>query len=167
LVASLNTEESVSELLQILPTADRDANHQRGTFVGAVRTLNIALGDTPGIATRIAIGDGKQDPKLEGTDALTGDKLLLAGNYGVTYKINLTGAAGLLGAISPRGGMYAGAISVNGRLYAVPESGLLYRPNSPFLLFRDLRTDLVQLELVPASGSALPINIVLYRPEAK
>ncbi len=163
LLPTLNNERDISALIQMLPTAERESFHQRGTFPGAIRTINAKF---VGDVGRIAIGDGVIDPKMEGIDALTGDPQKLAGNYGVTYKINVEGSRGMVGAVSPRGGMYAGAMSVNGLMRAVPSSGSLYRPNSPYLLFRDLVHDSVQIELVPASGSALPINLVFYRVPA-
>jgi hypothetical protein len=88
---------------------------------------------------------------------------VLKGNYGVTYKITLENALGAAGAFVPKGGLYSGAVSVNGLLTPVPDSGVLYRSDSPMLLFREFKNDQVNLELIPASGSFLPVNLVFYR----
>lgn len=147
-------------LLKVLPVLEGDGVHVRGTFPGVVRTLKVRL---DGNAGRIVIGDGVIDPKLAGQDALTDQTVMLPGNYGVTYKITLEGALGTVGAFAPRGGIYSGAISVDGLLMALPENGVLYRPNYPLLLFREPKGDTVELELIPASGSFLPVNLIVYR----
>ncbi|MDX2005500.1 MAG: hypothetical protein SFU83_09515 [Meiothermus sp.] len=148
------------DLLASLAPLDPDGVHIRGTFPSAQRDLKVRMEGNTG---RVIIGDGIYDPHMEGLDALTYQPVRLRGNYGVTYRISLEGAAGTVGAFSPRGGMYAGAISVNGRLKPVPENGVLFRPNTPMILFRETHLDTVELELIPASGSFLPINLVVYR----
>ena len=155
------------ETLQSLPSLDRDGVHQRGTFYGAVRNFKIDLGQvTSGGATRLVIGDGSADPFVIGQDALTGDQLVLKGNYGITYRITLDNARGTVGAIVPRGGPYAGAMKVNGAYVALPDSGALYRNDLPAVIYRTLDTsgaNRVELEFIPASGSYLPINLLFYR----
>lgn len=150
--------DSLFGLLASLPNLERDRNHIRGTFPSAVRTLKVRFS---GEAGRVVIGDGIYDPKLAGVDALTGNPVELLGNYGLTYRIVIEGASNVVGAFSPRGGMYAGAIRVNGLLRPIPENGVLYRPDTPMLFLRSSQ-DRNELEFVPASGSFLPINLVLY-----
>lgn len=162
LLLSPEIRTNPSLLLSTLPVLEPDGIHIRGTFAGAVRSLKVRLDGSVGIG-RIVIGDGVIDPKLVGEDALTDQPVMLPGNYGVTYKITLEGALGTVGAFAPRGGIYSGAISVDGLLMAVPENGVLYRPNNPLLLFRELKDDTVELELIPASGSYLPVNLIVYR----
>jgi len=147
-------------LLPMLPNLEPDGIHIRGTFPAAVRSMRVRMEGNVG---RIVIGDGVLDPHLTGVDALTGQRVQLRGNYGVTYRITLEGALNTAGAFSPRGGAYAGAISVNGLLQPVPANGVLFRPESPMLLFRETQSDRVGLELIPAPGSFLPVNLVLYR----
>ncbi|MER3552882.1 MAG: copper amine oxidase [Meiothermus sp.] len=154
------SSENLAALLGGLPNLEPDGIHVRGTFPNAVRNLRVRLNGTAG---RLPLGDGVQDPYIRGVDALTGTVNVLKGNYGVTYRITLEGALGAVGAFSPRGGLYSGAISINGVLMPVPDSGVLYRPDSPMLLFRESRSDQVSVEFVPASGSFLPVNLIFYR----
>ena len=157
---SPSSADAWPDLLANLSPLEPDGIHIRGTFPSAQRTLRVRM---EGNAGRVVIGDGIYDPHIEGLDALTYQPVRLRGNYGVTYRISLEGVAGTVGAFSPRGGMYAGAIAVNGRLKPLPENGVLFRPDTPLILFRETRADTIELELIPASGSFLPINLVLYR----
>ncbi len=154
------SNEGLAALLPLLPNLEPDGIHVRGSFPTALRSARVRMEGNVG---RIVIGDGVYDPKLTGVDALTGQVAQLRGNYGVTYRIVLEGALNTVGAFSPRGGAYAGAISVNGLLHPVPTNGVLFRPDSPMLFFRETQSDQVSIELIPASGSFLPVNLVLYR----
>jgi hypothetical protein len=163
----VNTPE-VLTTLRSLPALSRDPNHQRGTFYGAIRSLRLDLSRVSvQQPAKIIIGDGNMDQHLVGRDALTGDTMVLKGNFGVTYKISLENAIGTVGAIVPRGGPYAGAVRVNGAYTALPDSGVLYRKDLPILLYRALEGKLdnnrMELEFVPASGSYLPVNFLFYR----
>ena len=154
------------ETLQNLPVLERDLNHQRGTFVSAIRKIRIDLAQiAQGNATRLVIGDGFADPFVAGRDTLTGDAMTLKGNYGVTYRITLENSRGTVGAIVPRGGPYAGAMKISGAYVAVPDSGTLFRNDLPAVIYRaiDATANRVELELIPASGSYLPINLLFYR----
>jgi hypothetical protein len=111
------------------------------------------------------------DPALQGRDALTDRPMTLLGNFGATYKIILENVQGTLGAFVPRGGPYAGAVRLNGAYQPLPDNGVLYRNDLPLVLFRSLEgnrlpNNRIELEFVPASGSFLPINFLLYRLEA-
>jgi len=152
--------EGLASLLPLLPNLEPDSTHIRGTFPSALRLMRVRMEGNVG---RIVIGDGVHDPGLTGVDALTGQAVKLRGNYGVTYRIVLEGALNTVGAFSPRGGAYAGAISVNGLLLPVPSNGVLFRPDSPMLFFRENQSEQVDIELIPASGSFLPVNLVVYR----
>jgi hypothetical protein len=151
-----------------LPALPRDGIHQRGTFYGAVRRIRLDLGQVPqNGAIRQIIGDGNYDPNIIGRDALTGDQMSLKGNFGVTYSITLENARGTVGALVPRGGPYAGAMKINGVYTALPDSGTLYRNDLPVVVYRAQDRDKIEIEIVPASGSYLPINFIYYRPEAR
>jgi hypothetical protein len=151
-----------------LPALPRDGIHQRGTFYGAVRRIRLDLGQVPqNGAIRQIIGDGNYDPNIIGRDALTGDQMSLKGNFGVTYSITLENARGTVGALVPRGGPYAGAMKINGVYTALPDSGTLYRNDLPVVVYRAQDRDKLEIEIVPASGSYLPINFIYYRPEAR
>jgi hypothetical protein len=158
--------ELMAQTLQSLPILERDGVHQRGTFYGAVRRIRLDLAQVaPGSATRLIVGDGTADPFVIGRDVLTGDAMTLKGNYGITYRITLENSRGTVGALVPRGGPYAGAIKIGGAYLAVPDSGSLFRNDLPAVIYRaiDTTNNRTELELIPASGSYLPINLLFYR----
>lgn len=163
------TQNELLDALLELPVLDMDSNHVRGTFPGAVRRLKLDLGALPpGAASRLVLGDNVADPALTGQDAITGKDVTLLGNYGVTYKVTLENAVGTVGALVPRGGPYSGAIRVQGMYMSVPNSGVLLRNDLPFVVYRSHASHpdgRVEIEFVPASGSFLPVNLVLYRLE--
>ena len=140
-----------------------DGRHQRGTFPGAVRSLRVVLGQLP---ARLVIGDGSVDPVLTGVDVLTGTPQRLAGNYGVLYDLQVIGTAGTVVALSPRGGLYRGAMSIQDggvtQAIKLPRAGVLTRPDTPALLWR-AQSPQLDIDFVPASGSFLPVNLLFYR----
>lgn len=150
-------------VLQGLPYLPLDGRHQRGTFAGADRPMTAALEQLP---ARVVVGDGTHDPIITGRDAVTGTGQRLAGNYGVMYDMEFTGAANTAIALSPRGGLYRGAMRViDGDLTQViklPREGNALTPNEPQLLWR-AKSDRVRIQFMPANGSALPVNLVFYK----
>lgn len=158
-----DTLPPVAQVSQQIPYLVPDGRHVRGTFQDAVRSLRVTLGALP---TRIVIGDGQVDPALTGTDAITGQPVRLTGNYGVLYDLEVTGAAGTAVALSPRGGMYRGAMNIlDGPLnqtIKLPRVGNALKPDQPVLLWRS-QSDKLNIDFVPASGSNLPISLVFYR----
>ncbi|WP_157442825.1 stalk domain-containing protein [Deinococcus misasensis] len=139
-----------------------DGKHQRGTFPGAVRELQANVTTLP---ARLVLGDDKVDQPLIGLDATTLNTVVLKGNYGLLYRISLVGLPDhAVGALSPRGGLYKGALHVDEAPVALPESGVLTRPNYPILFSRG---GVKTLEFIPASGSNLPVNLVFYPTRAQ
>ncbi len=152
-----------AQVVQQLTYLPPDGRHQRGTFPGAVRSLRVELGQLP---ARLVIGDGSVDPVLTGTDVLTGTPQRLAGNYGVLYDLQVIGTAGTAVALSPRGGLYRGAMSIQDgsvtQAIKLPRAGVLTRPDQPALLWR-VQSPQLNIDFVPASGSFLPVNLLFYR----
>lgn len=151
------------QVMQQLPYLQPDGKHVRGTFPNAVRNLRVNLGALP---ARIVIGDGLVDPALTGMDMLTRQPVRLLGNYGVLYNLEVNGAAGTAVALSPRGGLYRGAMNVQDgpleQVIKLPRSGNALLPDQPVLLWR-AGADRLNIDFVPASGSNLPISLVFYR----
>ncbi|GGK27038.1 hypothetical protein GCM10008955_21030 [Deinococcus malanensis] len=152
-----------AQVAQQLPYLQPDGRHVRGTFPGAVRSLRVNLGALP---TRIVIGDGQVDPAVIGVDALTRQPVRLAGNYGVLYDLEVNGASGTAVALSPRGGLYRGAMNVQdgpfNQTIKLPRQGNALQPEHPVLLWR-AQSDRLKIDFVPSSGSNLPISLVFYR----
>lgn len=140
-----------------------DGQHQRGTFPNAVRQLRVAFSQLP---ARLVIGDGALDPVLTGTDVLTGTPQRLLGNYGLLYDLQVLGTQGVAVALSPRGGLYRGAMSITDgpitQAIKLPRVGVLTRADQPALLWR-AQSNQLSMDFVPASGSFLPVNLLFYR----
>ena len=151
-----------AQVLQQLPSLPSDGKHVRGTFPNAVKVIRARLGALP---ARMLIGDGQIDPAVLGTDVLSGQAVRLSGNYGVLYDIQLTGSLGVAVALSPRGGLYRGAMNVQDgpltQTVKLPKSGAALTPDKPTLLWRS-QSDLLKIDFVPASGSNLPVSLVFY-----
>lgn len=152
-----------SAVLQQLPYLVADGKHVRGTFPNAVKIIRAQLGSLP---ARMVIGDGQIDPAILGTDVLSGQPVRLSGNYGVLYDIQVTGTSGVAVALSPRGGLYRGAMNVQdgpvSQTVKLPRSGVALTPDKPTLLWRS-QSDQLKIDFVPASGSNLPISLVFYQ----
>ncbi|GGO37940.1 hypothetical protein GCM10008949_43820 [Deinococcus humi] len=152
-----------AQVSQQLPYLPSDGKHVRGTFPDAVRRLRVNLSTLP---SRIVIGDGQLDPAINGTDKLTGQPVRLTGNYGVLYDLEVNGAAGTAVALSPRGGLYRGAMNLQdgptSQTIKLPKSGNAIKPQEPVLLWR-AGADRLNIDFMPASGSNLPISLVFYR----
>ncbi|WP_309573168.1 stalk domain-containing protein [Deinococcus sp.] len=161
-----DTLPPTAQVAQQLPYLKPDDRHVRGTFPDAVRHLRVTLGALP---TRITIGDGQLDPALNGTDALTGQPVKLSGNYGVLYDLQVDGAAGSAVALSPRGGLYRGAMNITDgpivQAIKLPRVGTALNASAPTLMWR-ANADHLNIDFVPASGSNLPISLVFYRAQS-
>lgn len=98
---------------KVLP---KDEQRLRGTFKGMNRTLSSKKSYDPskdGIVY-FPIGDDEHDLFMSGIDATDGSRVVNYGNYGVLYKINIPtkGKKKTSYYLSPRGGVYAGAMTV-------------------------------------------------------
>ncbi len=151
------------EVIQSLPYLAMDKSHVRGTFPNAVRRLKVDLAKLP---TRVVIGDGREDPAITGTDAITKQQVRLNGNYGVLYDLEINGTSNTAVAFSPRGGLYRGAMNILdgpiNQTIKLPKNGNALNPNEPVLLWRP-KSDQMNIDFVPASGSNLPISLIFYR----
>ncbi|WP_157465446.1 hypothetical protein [Deinococcus apachensis] len=148
------------------PTLPRDRKHARGTFPGANRTLWVSL---PAKTARVTVG-GQSDLPLRGTDALTGERQILKGNYGVLYSLQLKGTTARQLALSVRGGAYQGTVQVTDsqrtQHLLLGRGRALKDQTAPVLLWQ-ARTNTLNLQLMPGNGSSLPVTLVLYARNAR
>jgi hypothetical protein len=152
---------AVTAGLSLLPD---DALHDRGTFAGA--NIDVFASAATG-ARHLRLGDNVTEDDLSGTDATSGAKKTLGGNYGVFYTLHATPAAPLSLASSPRGGEWGGV--------AQPA------PGAPSVLLPASASSLssttsaiwidaysggapVAASLMTAGGSNLPLDLVLVTP---
>ncbi|MFC4638411.1 hypothetical protein [Deinococcus hohokamensis] len=153
------------ETLQALPRLAPDPQHQRGTFPGAVRSLTVRLGGSPG---RLTLGDNLSDLPLSGVDAITGTPQRLSGNYGVQYDItveNTVPGTSTVATFAPRGGQYRGGLVVEDgaerQVLRIPGSGVLTNGDYPLMLWRTPSRSF-RLSFIPTGGSFLPVSLVFY-----
>ncbi|HCB92328.1 MAG TPA: copper amine oxidase [Selenomonas sp.] len=94
----------------------KDEQRLRGTFKGMNRTLSSKKSYDPSKdgVVYFPIGDDEHDLFLKGIDATDGSQVVNYGNYGVLYNINIPtkGKKKTSYYLSPRGGVYAGAMTV-------------------------------------------------------
>ena len=94
----------------------KDEQRLRGTFQGMDRVIKGKLynPDKDGVVY-IPIGDNRQDVFRTGIDATDGSLVTNVGNYGVLYRIRIptTGREATQYYLTPLGGVYAGAMSVD------------------------------------------------------
>lgn len=136
--------------------------HNRGTYTDATRNFEYSglVGETP---IRLMIGDNSKDPYLVGSDGVTGNYKLNAGNFGVLYHIKLYRVApNTLITFNPRGGRYYGSIMVNGTTVQLSTSGSLSAPNEQAVLYRTGdREETVEFLFTAAPASNLSVNLLL------
>ena len=98
---------------RVLP---KDEQRLRGTFQGMNRVISSKPynPDKDGVVY-IPIGDNRQDVFRTGIDATDGSTVTNVGNYGVLYRIRIptTGREATQYYLTPLGGVYAGAMSVD------------------------------------------------------
>lgn len=159
------------KMAKVLP---KDACRLRGTFAGMnriVRAKQIYNPDKDGIVG-ITLADGKQDQFRTGIDATDGSIVQNTGNYGVLYKIQVPIAKNkkLRYYLNPRGGYYAGAVTISDALRG--QRRMIQTPlDKPFFSNNSLSEieylgeygsdDETCLEFSPPGASNLPVRLIL------
>ncbi|MDQ1913357.1 stalk domain-containing protein [Paenibacillus sp. GD4] len=139
----------------------------RGTFSGSEVIWNIDA-STVKKPSSFAIGDGTSDQFVTGFDYFHKEPSLNLGNYGVVYKIHIDAPPAVSVLVLPRGGVFKGPFEVNGRIIQVPASGVMMDYQGYTIIARTNGTEKsIDLEFSPASGSAFPIDIILYPLDKK
>ncbi|CAM4414750.1 stalk domain-containing protein [Paenibacillus tarimensis] len=160
-VVIINANEDLDKRLPTLPLLNRDGKHVRGTFEDANRTLTVV--QPVGLRKeRMILTDKIVDTRLSGFDRTTGDVMSNDGNNGVLYTVELTNVNPYTAiVVNPRGGHYAGAFNVNGRVIYTTERSILKNPDEAAILYKTgEETESVTITFTPASGSNLPINFL-------
>ncbi|MGF7185393.1 PKD repeat protein [Desulfitispora alkaliphila] len=158
----LDRGKDLFEHLPLLPDLPRDGIHTRGTFLYGNRSIRIGemVGDD---AKRIVFGDRYEDKPVAGIDQMTGEYVLNRGNFGVLYQLKLERVAPeSIILVNGRGGYYSGAFLVNNEVVMVTAGSHLLNSNEAAVLYRTgEEEEIVDIVFKPASGSNLPINIVI------
>ncbi len=146
--------------------------HLRGTFRHADR-LMLAQGPyNPELdgAVAITLGDGDLDQFLAGLDATTGQLVSNEGNYGVVYRVLLptTGKGKIRCYLNPRGGVYAGWVTVKTKagekLVGTPSKrgSFGYQTLGDFELLAEVSAgESLWVTFSPPGASNLPVRLML------
>lgn len=158
--------------VRTLPVLPTDKDRLRGTFAGMDRLLLPLRPYNPAAdgSAAITLADNQLDPYAVGVDATTGLAALNYGNYGVVYRMFITGETGIAAySLNPRGGAYAGAIGVKYRHLEQPP---VATPADALALGEGTLTALAPigqyeasqslwLTFSPPGASNLPVRLVL------
>jgi len=144
-----------------LPELARD-NHPRGTFYGVNKTISLRVSGSE--SQRFTLADNRVDSHLGGIDALSGEAVSNAGNYGVVYHFQISADTQMGLLTNPRGGVFRGVgLNPDGSLYGMPEAGLISSGAQAVMnltLAQGEKTDFV---FIPPAASNLPV-LFLFVP---
>ncbi|WP_042228595.1 stalk domain-containing protein [Paenibacillus popilliae] len=168
-VVALDASKDILQELNKLKELEPDGTHIRGTFNNADRVFTIAerVGE---VASRLVFADKTNDQYIVGSDMMTYESQVNAGNYGVLYRVKLQNVAPhTLIAFNSRGGSYSGGLYVNGQTLQTPNSGRLNNPNEASVVYRTgAYQETVEILFTPAAGSNMPVNLLfLPLPQEK
>lgn len=157
----VNEKDNVAEIYKSLPTFERDM-HNRGTFPAAERVWRVNItGDQD---YRLVLGDQIVDNYITGFDALSQIPTTLKGNYGVLYRIIVNTNVDRGVVINPRGGNFAGALSVGSHgAFMTPTNGFLNK-NTHGIIAGTVgsgRDNII--EFVPPASSNMPVAMVFKK----
>ncbi|MDF2612951.1 MAG: copper amine oxidase N-terminal protein [Clostridia bacterium] len=151
-------EDTKLKHIEELPILKRDGVHSRGTFENADRYYNLTLdNDKP---YKIMLGKPANDMEswMQGYDALTGEKVMDKGNYGMVYRLrlNVKEDTGIL--LNVRSNIFKGAIGFTGKgSYAMPEMGLVKNTQQALVAGIVTPEKVSELLYVLPNGSAAPV----------
>lgn len=134
----------------------------RGTFDSSEVTWHVDA-SALSVPSSFAIGDGVQDKFVTGYDFFTREASENYGNYGVVYHIHVNKPPKMAVLILARGGVFKGPFLVNGRIVQTPPSGVMGDYQGYTIIAKTDGTEQsLDLDFSPASGSAFPIDVILY-----
>ena len=157
----------------------------RGTFDGAIRTLDVGLPyDTNLGGAYIEVANNREDSFLKGVDELDHNTAVEdTGNYGVSYSLTLrtAGNEAFRMYFNPQGGAYSGSFAIHTKhsnrkntpvtteFYHVGGKDMDYLGHKTVLDTMQMGEyhggDIITIDFMPAGASNLPIKFLLI-PEA-
>jgi len=136
--------------------------HVRGSFPVSDIRMETDASSIEG-AAKFTIGDDADDVFVEGYDVFRRETVENKGNYGVMYNVRVNNPGKAAVVLLARGGVFKGALKINGEMILAPASGVITALDGVFMLHRTTGTErYIDIELTPPAGSNLPIDIVLY-----
>lgn len=148
---------------------DQAAQHPRGTWPSSTIVANLPtyFVDSPEVGYNIS--NGKTDHFLTAENSLSTINGAVGnpGHFGMTYKVNIpiinqTGSAKVVKVkLAGRGGLYSGAVKMNGQVHLVPT----LKPGSEYVELPEYTvtnlSDTINLEIMHSGGSNLPVAIYI------
>ncbi|MEK4629888.1 MAG: stalk domain-containing protein [Solibacillus sp.] len=166
-VISLDVEGNLASIHSPAVPINKYAAHPRGVWPSSSikATLPAYTVDTEQVGYNIS--NGKTDHFLTPESSLDPMNGTVGnpGHFGMTYKVDIpivndTGKLKyVVVKITGRGGLYSGAVKMNGRTYLIPT----LKPGQEYVQLPVLRTskrsDMINLEIIHAGGSNLPVAV--------
>ena len=127
----------------------------RGTFEYLTKYQYIAL---PGEGKAYYLIEEDEEDWIQGRDALTGERAINYGNYGIMYKITLMAIADTKVFICPRGGIFQGVVRWDdGQIYDIKRPHV-FKINKERVPIGEIKQGEVKtLEYFLPNGSAAPV----------
>ena len=178
-VVMLPAEDDPVQFLSRARVLPADSLRLRGTFVGMDRIIKSEQTYDSGKdgAIYIPLADDKNDEYRTGIDATDGSIVKNYGNYGILYKIHIPtkGMGKTKYYLMPRGGVYAGAMTVGRAMNSskdmilTPADRMFFGEKIGVNELADLGTyndfSSTWFEFSPPGASNLPVNLVLIPAE--
>ncbi|MED4354020.1 stalk domain-containing protein [Schinkia azotoformans] len=154
---------------------DQTAKHPRGVWSSCQLTTELPPYEVGTEETAYQISNGATDNLMSQENGL-GDKEQMIknpGHFGASYLvkipiINKTGESKTVRvSVGARGGIYNGAVKVDGKVYLIPTLKPMTELATIIDYVSEKEKGLVELEIMHAGGSALPLAIDLVTVEEK
>lgn len=156
-VAMIGESNQIDDV-DMLPILEKDGVHTRGSFENADRYYNLTLDNDQPYKLMLGLPANDMEDWLEGYDALTGEKVLNKGNYGMMYwlRLNVKEDTGVL--FNVRSNIYKGAIAYTGdKAYAMPQNAFAPGTRQAFVAGVVKKDKRSELTYVLPNGSAAPV----------
>lgn len=162
-------DEDLSMIHSAPVPVDRIAAHPRGVWPSSTILAQVPAYTVDSPEVGYNLSNGKTDHFLTEQNSLstTNGAVGNPGHFGMVYKINIpimnpTGEAKVVKIkLAGRGGLYSGAVKMNGQVYLVPT----LKPGSEYIELPEYTitqsNDTITLELMHAGGASLPAAIYL------
>ncbi|MHC1749525.1 MAG: stalk domain-containing protein [Cellulosilyticaceae bacterium] len=151
-VASIDDDAAIDNIPNMkIPARD---GHVRGSYSVTDKYYDVTL---TGKEPESVILCKEQAEWLHGYDGITEEEVDNRGNYGVLYHLKTTAKEDTTLILSPRGGVFKGAIKVNDNIFNVPDYGHLPGPERACYLGTFKKGEEIQIEYMLPNGSNAPV----------
>ncbi|WP_069997283.1 copper amine oxidase N-terminal domain-containing protein [Cellulosilyticum sp. I15G10I2] len=156
-IAVIGQDTQIADI-DALPILAKDGIHTRGSFENADRYYNLMINNDKPYKIMLGLPANNMEDWLEGYDALTGEKVINKGNYGMLYwlRLRVKEETGVL--FNVRSNIYKGAIAYTDKgAYAMPQNGFVKGPKQAFVAGIVKENKMSELIYALPNGSAAPV----------